>query len=117
VETGEPGNLTKEKDMTTTPGQKLWLDRKTRDALREYAWEHRTSMGAVARAAVEDVRNDPENLAAMADVDVPSEVQLTVKMPDSEWTAAREAAATSGHAFNPLVRRRIIKLLTDEGYL
>lgn len=101
----------------TTLVRKIWLDRTTREALREHAWINRTSMGVVVRAALIGVRDDPGDVSALSSNDTMSEVQLSIKVDDELWEAARRAAATTDMSFTSLVRRRIIKLLTEEGYL
>lgn len=103
--------------MTALPIQKLWLARDTRTLLKEYAWARRTTMGKVLRAAVEDVRDNPNNLSAMSESDEMSEVQASVKASDELWDAARVSADSVGLSLNSMVRRRIRKLLTDEGYM
>lgn len=103
--------------MPTTPVHKIWLDSKTREALREFAWVNRTSMAVPARAALMGVRDAPDDLSALSERDTISQVQLSFKVDDELWNAAVEAAKTVDMSFQSLVRRRIIKLLTDEGYL
>lgn len=103
--------------MSVDP-QKVWLGRIDREALREYAWANRTTMGAVVSAAVEDVEANPDSVSALSESDSPSEVQLSVVIDPALWASARKAASTSGvGSFTSLVRRRIRKILIDEGYL
>lgn len=98
--------------------QKVWLSRADREALREYAWANRTHMGAVVNAAIQDVRDHPRDLAGLSATDSKSEVQLSVIVDADLWVAAHEAADESGvGSFSALVRRRIRKILFDEGYL
>lgn len=103
--------------MTRDP-QKVWLARADREALREYAWANRTSMGAVVSDVVREVRDDPEDVSALSANDTPSEVQLSVVVDPEVWAAARVAAQKRGAAsFTALVRRRVRKILIDGGYL
>lgn len=103
--------------MTALPIQKIWMARNTRVLLKEYAWDNRTTMGDVIRAAVEDVRKNPGNLAVMSEHDEPSEVQVSVKEEHEAWRSAREAATSVGLSLSPMVRRRIRKMLSDGGYM
>lgn len=103
--------------MTRDP-QKVWLARADREALREYAWANRTHMGVVVNAAATDVRDNPRNLDALSETDSRSEVQLSVNVDPQVWADAHQAARESGiGSFNALVRRRIRKILIEEGYL
>lgn len=103
--------------MTASNGPHgLWVDEETREALREYAWVNRTTMSNVVRAALESVAQG--ELGSPLDVeDRPGRVRLSVKVPDEEWAAAREAAAKRGLGFNMLLRRYIIGALKDDGLL
>lgn len=101
----------------TLPIQKVWMARTTRAHLKEYAYVNRTSMGDIIRAAVEDVRDNPGYLGHMHDTDERSEVQVSVKADDELFNAARESAHGAGLSFNSMVRRRIRKLLADNGYI
>lgn len=75
-------------------------------------------MGRVVTAAIEDVRDNPDDLAALSATDTASEVQLSVKVNPDLWRASQEAASASAvGSFSALVRRRIRKILIDEGYL
>lgn len=103
--------------MTAKPVRKVWLDKPTREALAEYAWANRTSAGDVIRAAVVDVRDNATNLNAMSDRDTPSQVQASVKVDEELWAAARRAAREVDLSINSAIRRRLIKLLTDEGFM
>lgn len=103
--------------MTRDP-QKIWLARADREGLREYAWANRTSMGAVVKDAVLDVREHPDDVSVLSLDDTASEVQLSVVIDPDVWEEARQAARSSGAAsFTALVRRRIRKILIDGGYL
>lgn len=103
--------------MTARPVKKVWLDIPTREALAEYAWSNRTSAGDVIRAAVVDVRDNANDLSALSTDDTASQVQASVKVDDAVWGAARKAAAKAGISLNSMIRRRLIKLLTDEGFM
>lgn len=99
------------------PIKKVWLDRATREALWEYAWDGRIHMGDVIRKAAVDVRDNPGNMDAMSETDGPSEVQVSVKAPEQLWVDAHAAAASVGMSLNSMIRRRIRKLLATEGYM
>lgn len=97
--------------------KKVWADRETRDALREYAWANRTTMDAVITAAIRGVRDNPGDDSALSSDDTASQIQLSTKINDADWLAAHEAARRVDRSLNSLVRRRLRKLLIDEGYL
>lgn len=95
----------------------IWMDHAMREALREYAWNHRTHMGSVLRAAIEDVGSNPGNDSVLSDDDSKSEVRVNVKVEDHIWNSAVNAARKSGNSMNSLVRRRVRKVLREEGLI
>lgn len=104
--------------MTPLPIRGLWLDRETHDALGEFAWLNRTTKGDAVRAILDTIRNDPNHgESVLAVEDRPGRVKLTMKSSDEQWNGAVNAALPSGISFNSLVRRHLIKVLTEEGLL
>ena len=97
---------------------KVWLSRLDREALREYAWANRTNMKGVVVAAVEDVRDNPSDSSGLSQFDSPSEVQLSLIVDSKLWADAHASARDGGlGSFSSLLRRRLRKVLIDEGYL
>lgn len=109
--------------MTRDP-QKVWLSRADREALREYAWMNRTHMGKVVGQVVSDIRDNPTDVSSLSPTDSRSEIQLSVVVDPGVWSDAKVAAGFAS-AINPdqvpsftaQVRRRIRKILIDEGLL
>lgn len=103
--------------MTALPIQKVWMSKITRDALKEYAWVKRTTMGDVIRAAVDDVRANPGDLSVLSEADEKSQVQVSVKATPEMWADARSSARKVEMSLNSMIRRRIRKILTEEGFM
>jgi len=103
--------------MTPLKTRGLWMDRQTHLGLVEYAWLHRTTMGDVVRAVLDNIRSGGTDASTLAVPDRPGRVKLSVKSSDEQWDGAVSAAAVAGVPFNSLVRRHIIKALMEEGLL
>lgn len=101
----------------TIPIRSIWIDEEMREAMTEYAWLHRTTKAAVVRAAVENVRDHPADESVLSEDDALSRVNMNVKIQDDLWLAAKDAAHSVGKSVNSLIRRRIRKLLKDEGLI
>lgn len=95
----------------------VWMDEEMREALGEYAWMNRTSMAAVVRAALEDVRDNPADESVLSEDDAKSTVHLNALVSVDLWEAAKKSAHSVGGSLNALVRRRIRKQLRDEGLI
>lgn len=97
----------------------VWLDGETKAALHEYAWANRTNASAVARAAIQDIIDDASNVSVLSDVDgMPTaNKHLSVKATDEWWEQGVASAQAAGHSFTGLVRRRIRKILAEEGFI
>lgn len=103
--------------MTPLPIQKVWLDIPTRDALKEYAWLNRTTVGDVIRTATQDVIDNPGDMSVLSLTDGPSQVQTSVKVNPDTWAKARKAARSVDMSLNSMLRRRLRKLVQDEGLI
>ncbi len=103
--------------MTESALRKVWIDRKTREALADYAWANRTTSGEVIRGVVTLVRDNPHDTSQLTDDDTKSEFQISVRVNELLWQGARNAAATTPISFNAQVRRRLRKILIDEGFM
>lgn len=103
--------------MSPLPIHAVWLDRDTREALKEYAWLKRTTAAEVVRAALQDIIDNPKSVSTLSDTDSVSTIHLNVKAENELWDAAVQAASTVGPSFNSLVRRRIRWVLDQEGLL
>lgn len=97
--------------------RQLSVSRKFKEALAEYAYLKRTTMGAVVRAAIDDVKRDPLDDSVLSENTVPGGVNLNVKVYDDVWATTRDAARDAGRSFYPLITRRILKMLEDEGLM
>jgi len=103
--------------MTALPIHAVWLDKDTRAALKEWAWLNRSSAAAAVRAALQDIIDNAADVSVLSDTDAPSTIHLNVKAEMEFWDAAVAAASAVGPSFNSLVRRRIRKMLQEEGLL
>jgi len=103
--------------MPGLPIHSLWIDPYLRAALREYAYNKRTSMSDVVRAVFRDIVRNPNNESVLAPDGATATFRLSVKMEDELWDEAREAARGAGHSLNSLVRRRLRKVMIEEGLL
>ena len=103
--------------MTPLPIHSIWVDPYTRAALKEYAWNRRTTMGDVVRAVLLDVIQNADDESLLGPDGVTANKRLSVKVKDKTWEKARDAAHAAGFSINSLVRRRLRKMLIDEGLL
>ena len=104
--------------MTPQPQPRgIWMDHQTHLALVEYAWIKRTTMSEVFRAVLEEIASGHIDDSVLAVTDRPGRKRLNVKATDEVWEAATKTASQAGVGFHSLVRRHIIKAVTEEGLL
>lgn len=113
-----PGSEEKEKKVTQLKLRGLWLDKEMHDALKEYAYLHRTTMGDVVRAVLDQIRNSDGTIdSEVATGDRPGRSKLSIKASDEQWQGAASVAKRIDSPFHSLIRRYIIKALKEEGLL
>lgn len=97
----------------------VWIDNETKAALKEYAWSIRSNMSAVIRAAIQDIIDNAGDVSVLADAEgIPvANNHIVVRADQAWWDQGVEAAGRSGFSFTSLVRRRLRKVLDEEGYL
>jgi hypothetical protein len=97
----------------------VWIDKETKDALREYAWSIRSDMSKVIRAAIQDIIDNAGDVSVLADVTgMPvANLHINIKAEDEWWASAVAAAKRTEFSFTELVRRRVRKVLHEEGFL
>lgn len=103
--------------MAGLPIHSFWADPYLRSALKEYAYNKRTSMSDVVRAVCRDIIRNPNNESVLAPDGATANIRISVKIEDEQWNEAREAANSAGHSFHGLIRRRLRKVLIEEGLL
>ncbi len=97
----------------------VWIDDETKAALKEYAWSIRSNMSAVIRAAIQDIIDNAGDVSVLSEVEgMPVAKNHIVIRADQEWwDRAVEAAGRSPFSFTSLVRRRLRKVLHEEGFI
>lgn len=105
--------------MSALKPHAVWIDTETKAALKEYAWSIRSNMSAVLRACIQDIIDNAGDVSVLSDVTgmpVANE-HINIKAEDEWWATAISAAKGSGFSFTELVRRRLRKVLDEEGHL
>jgi hypothetical protein len=97
----------------------IWIDAETKAALKEYAWANRTTAGAVIRAAIQDIIDNAADVSVLSDTTAMpvAKVHVNVKADEDWWNSGVAAAHAVGQPFTGLVRRRIRKVLAQEGFI
>jgi hypothetical protein len=94
--------------------RKMWLDEELREALREHAYQTRTSMGEVVREVIATINDDETlNAEALAVADTPGTLAISVEVDDDDWYDARQTAAGLRLALASLVRRHLRLIFND----
>lgn len=105
--------------MSALKPHAVWIDTDTKAALKEYAWSIRSNMSAVLRACIQDIIDNAGDVSVLADVTgspVANE-HINIKAEDEWWAQAIAAAKGTNYSFTELVRRRLRKVLDEEGHL
>lgn len=105
--------------MSAIKPHAVWFDAETKEALKEYAWSIRSNMSEVIRAAITDIIDNAGDVSVLADVEgMPTaNKHICVKGTQEWWDTAVASAASTPYSFTALVRRRIRKVLHEEGFI
>lgn len=105
--------------MTLPNPRAVWIDDETKAALKEYAWLNRTNMSAVIRSAIQDIIDNAGNVSVLAEAEgIPvAKNHIGIRAEDEWWERALEAANSTPYSFASLLRRRLRKILHEEGLL
>lgn len=95
----------------------IWVDPEVHAAVVEYAWLKRTTVSAIVRAVLEHTIENPKDDTYLAVPDRPGRKRVGAKTTDELWEKATEVARQNGVSFYSIVRRKIIKVLQEEGLL
>lgn len=105
--------------MSALKPHAIWIDKETKAALKEYAWSIRSDMSKVIRAVVDDIIENSGDVSVLADVvGMPTaNIHVCVKGEQEWWDRGIAASKTTEYSHTELVRRRLRKVLHEEGFL
>lgn len=99
--------------MASEKGRKAWVSDEQRKQLGEIAWRKRTTASELVRLLLNSAATGSGEYRG-EDSEPSTEKQLTFRMPETEWVAAKKAIQGNGSSVAETIRRGINAMARKE---